>query len=90
MGTVTVEIIKEFTVHQAADLTSPVVAHVGHGEFINIKSTHANWMKIEYPSAVGVVSPGWIDLRNLYDPRIRMHHGPPPARLPPNFHRPRQ
>jgi len=85
MGSATVELLQPFTVHQAADLTSTVIAHVGHGEMINIKATHSNWMLIEYPSGVGQMSPGWIDLRNIYDPRVRMHHGGPPAlpaRLP--------
>lgn len=84
MGAATVELLQPFTVHQAADLASPVIAHVGRGEMVNIKATHSNWMLIEYPSAVATMSPGWIDLRNIYDPRVRMHHGPPalPARLP--------
>ncbi len=88
LGTVTVELLQEFTVHQAADLTSPVVAHVGHGEYVNAKATHANWMRIEYPSGVGQLSPGWVDLRNVFDPRVRVHHGPLPAKLPPQFHPP--
>lgn len=88
MGTVTVELLREFTVHQAADLSSPVIAHVGRGVMINVKATHSNWMLIEYPSAVATMSPGWIDLRNVYDPRVRVRNGrvpmPPavPARLP--------
>jgi len=84
MGAATVELLQPFTVHQAADLTSAVIAHVGRGELINIKATHSNWMLIEYPSAVATMSPGWIDLRNIYDPRVRMRHGQPalPARLP--------
>lgn len=88
MGTVTVELLREFTIHQAADLTSPVIAHVGRGVMINVKATHSNWMLIEYPSAVATMSPGWIDLRNVYDPRVRVRNGrapmPPavPARLP--------
>jgi hypothetical protein len=90
LGTVTVEVLQEFAVHQAADLNSPVIAHVGHGEYINAKATHSSWMRIEYPSGVGQLSPGWVDLRNVLDPRVRVHHGPLPARLPPQFHKPRQ
>lgn len=82
MGSVTVELLQEFTVRQAADATSPILTRVGRGTFINIKSTHSNWMKIEYPSGVGQLSPGWIDLRNVYDRRVRVHKGKirPPAR----------
>jgi hypothetical protein len=86
LGTVTVELREEFTVHQAADLTSPVVAHVGKGEYVNCKATHSNWMKIEYPSGPGQLSPGWVDLRNVMDPRVRVHHGALPAKLVPQFH----
>lgn len=87
MGSVTVELLREFTIHQAADLNSPVIAHVGRGVMINVKATHSNWMLIEYPSAVATMSPGWIDLRNIYDRRVRVRNGrarPPaiPARLP--------
>lgn len=82
MGSVTVELLQEFTVHQAADLSSPILTRVGRGTFINVKSTHSNWMKIEYPSGVAQLSPGWIDLRNVYDRRVRVHRGKirPPAR----------
>ncbi|MFT3775584.1 MAG: hypothetical protein QM820_60320 [Minicystis sp.] len=85
MGTVTVELLRDFAVHQAADLNSKILTHVGRGVMINIKATHSNWMLIEYPSAVATMSPGWIDLRNVYDPRVRVHNGRPPAvpaRLP--------
>jgi len=84
MGTITVELLRDFAVHQAADLGSPILTHVGRGVMINVKATHSNWMLIEYPSAVATMSPGWIDLRNVYDPRVRVHNGPPalPARLP--------
>jgi hypothetical protein len=80
LGTVTVEVVKDFAVHQAADLSSPILTHVGGGEYINLKATHSNWMKIEYPSGVGQLSPGWIDMRNAFDPRVRHHRGPLPAR----------
>ncbi len=81
MGSVTVELLQGFTVHQAADLNSPVLTRVGRGTLINVKATHSNWMLIEYPSGVAKMSPGWIDLRNVYDRRVRVHRGPP-ARLP--------
>ncbi len=84
LGTVTVELLRDFAVHQAADLSSPIITHVGRGVNINLKATHSNWMLIEYPSAPATMSPGWIDMRNIYDPRVRHHNGPPavPARLP--------
>jgi hypothetical protein len=85
LGTVTVEVLKDFAVHQAADLSSPILTHVGGGEYINLKATHSNWMKVEYPSGPGQLSPGWIDMRNAFDPRVRHHRGPLPVR-PTRFH----
>jgi hypothetical protein len=83
LGTVTVELLRDFAVHQAADLSSPILTHVGRGVDINLKATHSNWMLIEYPSAPKTMSLGWVDMRNVYDPRVR-HKGLPavPARLP--------
>jgi hypothetical protein len=51
-----------FTIHQAADGNSPVVSRVGPGTFINLKASKSSWMLIEYPSGVGQLSPGWINL----------------------------
>jgi hypothetical protein len=85
MGSATVELLRDFAVHQAADFNSPILTHVGRGVMINVKATHSDWMLIEYPSAVATMSLGWIALRNIYDPRVRVHNGRPPAvpaRLP--------
>jgi hypothetical protein len=51
-----------FTIYQAADQSSPVVSRIGPGTFINLKASHSSWMLIEYPSGVGQLSPGWINL----------------------------
>lgn len=80
IGHATVELLQQFHVHQAADLNSPTLTTVGRGTLINVMATHSNWMLIEYPSGVGVMSPGWIDLRNIYDRRVRQVKVP--ARLP--------
>lgn len=85
MGSATVELLRDFAVHQAADFNSPTLTHVGKGVMINVKATHSDWMLIEYPSAVATMSLGWIALRNIYDPRVRVQRGRPPAipaRLP--------
>lgn len=85
MGHATIELLQPFTVHQAADHTSPEIAQVGRGTLINVKATHSSWMLIEYPSGVGQLSPGWVDLANVFDRRVRLHKGPLPAlpaRLP--------
>jgi hypothetical protein len=51
-----------FTIHKAADASSPVVARVGPNTLINLKASFSSWMLIEYPSGVGQLSPGWINL----------------------------
>jgi hypothetical protein len=66
----TVRLLQPFTVHQAADLASPVLSSVGVGTFVNLKGSFSNWMLIEYPSGVGQLSPGWIELRSINDPRV--------------------
>jgi hypothetical protein len=89
IGSATVELLRDFAVHQAADFNSPILTHVGRGVMINVKATHSDWMLIEYPSAVATMSPGWIALRNIYDPRVRVHNGRRPAlpaRLPGGRH----
>lgn len=59
----TKQLLQPFTVYQAADTASPVLAHVSVGQWINLKGSHANWMLIDWPSGVGQMSPGWIELR---------------------------
>ncbi len=61
-----------FTVHQAATNDSPVLSHIGVGTWINLKASYSNWMLIEWPSGVGQVSPGWIELRTN-DARVTDH-----------------
>ena len=63
--------LQPFTVHQAADAASPVLSTRRHGdERPDLKGSFSNWMLIEYPSGVGQLSPGWIELRSVNDPRV--------------------
>jgi len=55
-----------FAVHQAADENSPTLTRIGPGTAINLKGSHSSWMLIEWPSGVGTMSPGWINL-DLHD-----------------------
>jgi hypothetical protein len=66
----TVECLHEFTVHAAADNASTVLTKIGKGTLVNLKASHANWMKIEYPSGPAELSPGWVELR-ANDPRVK-------------------
>ncbi|MEO7328327.1 MAG: hypothetical protein ABI193_07100 [Minicystis sp.] len=75
----TVRLLQPFTVHQAADINSPTLTHVGVGQWINLKASYSNWMLIEWPSGVGQMSPGWIELRGISDPRVQVSATPPPT-----------
>lgn len=68
----TKSLLVPFTVHQAASNDSPVLTHIGVGTWINLKASYSNWMLIEWPSGVGQVSPGWIELRSN-DARVTDH-----------------
>jgi hypothetical protein len=59
----TKQLLQDFVVYQAADTSSAILSRVSRGQWINLKGSHANWMLIEWPSGVGQVSPGWIELR---------------------------
>ncbi len=75
----TVKLLQPFTVHQAADINSPTLSHVGVGQWINLKASYSNWMLIEWPSGVGQMSPGWIELRGISDPRVQVSPAPTPT-----------
>jgi hypothetical protein len=81
MGSTTRQTLQQFTVKQAADSTSATIGHVSVGTWINIKASYSNWFLIEFPTGVGQLSPGWIELRGgVSDPRL--NQGPPPAATP--------
>jgi len=87
----TVEVLRDFAVHTAADPASKTLSHVGRGTLINLKASHSNWMKIEYPVGVGELGPGWIELKQLGDPRVKIRRDNPLAKhrvRPPRKHRP--
>jgi hypothetical protein len=67
----TFEVLKEFIVHKGADDATPILTHVGKGTLINLKSSHAGWMKIEYPSGKDELSLGWIQVK-VGDSRFKL------------------
>lgn len=60
----TVRLLQPFVVHQAAENSSPTLSKLGVGTLVNLKGSYSNWMLIEWPSGVGQLSPGWIELRS--------------------------
>lgn len=59
----TKRLLQGFTVFQALDVNSKVLTRLGPGTLINLKGSCSNWMLIEWPSGVGQLSLGWIELR---------------------------
>jgi hypothetical protein len=51
-----------FQVRQAADPNSKLLTTLGPGTAINLKASFSSWMLIDWPSGVGQLSPGWINL----------------------------
>jgi hypothetical protein len=71
MGSITRQTLQSFTVKQGADNNSATIGHVSVGTWINIKASYSNWFLIEFPTGVGQLSPGWIELRGgVSDPRL--------------------
>jgi hypothetical protein len=66
----TKQLLQPFTVYQAPDTTSAVLTRVSVGQWINLKGSRGNWMMIEWPSGVGQMSPGWIEVRSPSDSRL--------------------
>lgn len=77
----TKQLLQPFTVYQAPDTASAVLTRVSVGQWINLKGSRGNWMLIEWPSGVGQMSPGWIEVRSASDNRFSQ--GPPVPTTPP-------
>ncbi|MCC6214591.1 MAG: hypothetical protein IT376_06965 [Polyangiaceae bacterium] len=58
-GTVRVA-IDQLRVYKEADAATPHIATLSKGTFVNRKARYGNFLLIEYPSAPGTLSPGWI------------------------------
>jgi len=79
MGSLTRQTLQPFTVKQAADNSSATIGHVSVGTWINIKASYSNWFLVEFPTGVGQLSPGWIELRGgVSDPRLNQAQSPAP------------
>lgn len=55
-------ITQAYTVYQGADMGSPVLGKVVPGQTVNLKASRGTWMLVDWPSAMGQSSPGWIDM----------------------------
>lgn len=66
----TYRLLKNFVVYKAADVTSKELGRVAQSTLVNLKSTHANWMLVEWPSGIGELSLGWIEAKR-FDPSVK-------------------
>lgn len=74
---------KSFVVYQAADLNSKELGRLAAKTIINLKATYSNWMLVDWPSGIGELSPGWIQVR-LNDPNLQVSKDPPDAGTKPD------
>lgn len=81
----TKQLLQPFTVYQAPDTAAAVLTRVSTGQWINLKGSRGNWMLIEWPSGVGQMSPGWIEVRSASDSRFSQGQpvNPVPTTPPP-------
>lgn len=66
----TVRLLQSFQVRQAADPNSKLLTGLSAGTLVDLKNSYGNWMMIMWPSGVGQLSPGWIELRSVNDNRV--------------------
>ncbi|MBI4700230.1 MAG: hypothetical protein HY744_03520 [Deltaproteobacteria bacterium] len=67
----TVRLLRNFTVYAAADPNSRKITGLAVGTLVNLKASYGGeWMLIDWPSGVGQLSPGWIQVR-LVDNRVQ-------------------
>jgi hypothetical protein len=56
-------VLQPISVFQAADPKSKELTRLGVGTFVNLKASYGSWTLIDWPSGVGQLAPGWIELR---------------------------
>lgn len=66
----TVRLLRSFQVYQAADPASKLLGGLAAGTLVDLKASFSNWMLIMWPSGVGQLSPGWIQLPNINDSSV--------------------
>ena len=73
----TVRIKVPFNIYNEADLNSKKLGGVAARTHVDLKASFSNWMLIMWPSGVGELSPGWIQLPNIHDKRVEVDENPP-------------
>lgn len=66
-------ITQAYTVYQGADVGSPVLGKVVPGQTVNLKASRGTWMLVDWPSAMGQSSSGWIDMRSAAPAPTAVH-----------------
>lgn len=61
----TYRLLKQFVVYTEADAASTELKRLAHGTIVNFRYRRGEWRMVEWPSGVGELSPGWIQLRRV-------------------------
>jgi hypothetical protein len=61
-------VLQPLTVRQAPDPNAAVLTRLSVGQLVDLKGSRGAWMMVMWPSGVGQLSPGWVDL-SINDPR---------------------
>ncbi len=59
----TFRLLKRFYVYRAADESSKKLTGLAPGTLVDFKFFYRDWIRIDWPSGPGELSPGWIHLR---------------------------
>lgn len=78
----TVVLKQSFNVYKKPEPGAERLTGLAVGTLVDLKGSCGNWMKIMWPSAVATLSPGWIELKTLTDPRVSVTSTPAASAVP--------
>lgn len=56
------KVLRPLSVYETTDTTSRRITGLAPGTLVNLKFQCGNWIMVEYPSGVGQMSPGWVNV----------------------------
>ena len=55
-------VLRALSVYEATDTSSTRLTGLAPGTLVNLKFQCGNWIMVDYPSGVGEMSPGWVNV----------------------------
>jgi hypothetical protein len=55
-------VLRPLSVYEATDTSSTRITGLAPGTLVNLKFQCGNWIMVDYPSGVGQMSPGWVNV----------------------------